>query len=160
MSSRCGSRAVTVVRGPFPFLPVRRVVSGSPYAHADVGGGSVKNDEVHSLARISLRWMVRECFKTDTGIRFHGESLKGIGLDPATLYPIVQPRPAALKPTKEHRSSRAKAVPDATEEEHEVRDAQTPIVDQLVKARYWWLLEIVPGIMTWYVCASQCPALV
>ncbi|KAI0714718.1 hypothetical protein C8Q76DRAFT_767966 [Earliella scabrosa] len=117
--------------------------------HCDVGGGSVKNDEVHSLARISLRWMVRECFKTDTGIRFHGESLKGIGLDPATLYPIVQPRPAALKPTKEHRSSRAKAVPDATEEEHEVRDAQTPIVDQLVKARYWWLLEIVPGIMTW-----------
>ncbi|KAG9085358.1 hypothetical protein FRC07_013392, partial [Ceratobasidium sp. 392] len=35
-------------------------------AHTDVGGGSVKNGERYSLARISLRWMVRQCFKCDT----------------------------------------------------------------------------------------------
>lgn len=36
-------------------------------AHTDVGGGSVKNGERYSLARISLRWMIRQCFKCDTG---------------------------------------------------------------------------------------------
>ena len=43
--------------------------------------------EHHSLARIPLRWMVRECFRTGTGIRFHSELLKDIGMDPATLWP-------------------------------------------------------------------------
>ncbi|RDX42985.1 hypothetical protein OH76DRAFT_1546730 [Lentinus brumalis] len=55
--------------------------------HCDVGGGSVVDEEKHSLARIPLRWMIRECFRTNTGIRFHSELLKGIGLDPDTLYP-------------------------------------------------------------------------
>lgn len=32
----------------------------------DVGGGSVPNDTPHSLARIPLRWMVRECFLAKT----------------------------------------------------------------------------------------------
>ncbi|KAI0756454.1 hypothetical protein C8Q80DRAFT_1128679 [Daedaleopsis nitida] len=56
--------------------------------HCDVGGGSVLDTEKHSLARIPLRWMIRECFRTNTGIRFHAELLKEIGLDPATLWPI------------------------------------------------------------------------
>ncbi|RPD64672.1 hypothetical protein L226DRAFT_528953 [Lentinus tigrinus ALCF2SS1-7] len=55
--------------------------------HCDVGGGSVLDSEKHSLARIPLRWMIRECFRTNTGIRFHSELLKDIGLDPDTLYP-------------------------------------------------------------------------
>ncbi|KAI0713137.1 hypothetical protein C8T65DRAFT_739009 [Cerioporus squamosus] len=55
--------------------------------HCDVGGGSVLDEEKHSLARIPLRWMIRECFRTNTGIRFHSELLKDIGLDPDTLYP-------------------------------------------------------------------------
>ena len=55
--------------------------------HCDVGGGSVLDTEKHSLARIPLRWMIRECFRTNTGIRFHSELLKDIGLDPDTLYP-------------------------------------------------------------------------
>ncbi|KAH9932123.1 uncharacterized protein BXZ73DRAFT_101498 [Epithele typhae] len=57
--------------------------------HADVGGGSVSDTERHSLARIPLRWMVRECFRTHTGIRFHAELLKDIGLDPAALWPTA-----------------------------------------------------------------------
>ncbi|KAJ3998242.1 hypothetical protein F5050DRAFT_1798545 [Lentinula boryana] len=58
----------------------------------NVGGGSVKNSTRHSLARISLRWMVRECFKANTGMMFNSQRLKSIGLDPSTLYPFVTPR--------------------------------------------------------------------
>ncbi|KAI0829012.1 hypothetical protein BC628DRAFT_1337562 [Trametes gibbosa] len=57
--------------------------------HCDVGGGSVPDETRHSLARIPLRWMIRECFRTRTGIRFHGELLKEVGLDPATLWPTA-----------------------------------------------------------------------
>ncbi|KIK67875.1 hypothetical protein GYMLUDRAFT_36672 [Collybiopsis luxurians FD-317 M1] len=64
--------------------------------HCDVGGGSVKNGTHHSLARVSLRWMIRECFKAETGIMFDTERLKFIGLDPSTLYPFVIPRAARL----------------------------------------------------------------
>ncbi|KAF8625955.1 hypothetical protein AX17_006680 [Amanita inopinata Kibby_2008] len=64
--------------------------------HCDVGGGSVKNGTRYSLARIPLRWMIRECFKTNTGIMFKTEALRQIGLDPTTLYPFVAPRPPPL----------------------------------------------------------------
>lgn len=62
----------------------------------DVGGGSVNNKTRNSLARISLRWMVRECFKTNTGMMFHSHRLRDIGLDPTTLFPFVTPRPSPL----------------------------------------------------------------
>ncbi|KEP46130.1 DUF2235 domain protein [Rhizoctonia solani 123E] len=65
-------------------------------AHTDVGGGSVKNGERYSLARISLRWMVRQCFKCDTGIMFHSNQLEDIGLSPETLWPKVLPRPPPI----------------------------------------------------------------
>ncbi|KAK0445919.1 hypothetical protein EV421DRAFT_1734551 [Armillaria borealis] len=62
----------------------------------DVGGGSVKDSTRYSLSRIPLRWMIRECFKAETGIMFDSERLREIGLDPATLYPFVTARPPAL----------------------------------------------------------------
>lgn len=40
--------------------------------------------------------MIRECFKANTGIRFHTSLLKQVGLDPESLYPIVKERPGAL----------------------------------------------------------------
>jgi hypothetical protein len=40
--------------------------------------------------------MVRECFKTRTGIMFDSERLRDIGIDPASLYPIIRPRPPPL----------------------------------------------------------------
>ncbi|GJJ13726.1 hypothetical protein Clacol_007982 [Clathrus columnatus] len=64
--------------------------------HCDVGGGSVENSSRHNLARIPLRWMIRQCFLTNSGIRFHSDLLRTIGLDPATIYPNVKERPAAL----------------------------------------------------------------
>ncbi|KAJ6483330.1 hypothetical protein C8R45DRAFT_904567 [Mycena sanguinolenta] len=128
--------------------------------HCDVGGGSVANDTQHSLARIPLRWMVRECFKTNTGIMFDPEGLRGIGLDPDALYPVVKPRPAALSAG----SGRILVIPRApwfptgpaanvtkngvdiflTEEELDLRDALSPIYDQLNRHWLWWLLELMP----------------
>ncbi|KAI5116598.1 hypothetical protein M0805_006776 [Coniferiporia weirii] len=66
--------------------------------HCDVGGGSVPNDTPNSLARIPLRWMIRECFLARTGIQFEADRLRDIGLDPTTLYPRVVKRP---EPTAE-----------------------------------------------------------
>ncbi|KAL1951077.1 hypothetical protein VTO73DRAFT_226 [Trametes versicolor] len=112
--------------------------------HCDVGGGSVQDSVEHTLARIPLRWMIRECFKTNTGIRFHGELLRRIGLDPAALHPHVADRPSPLVPSAEFLKGVAPPVPLTTEEEHEVRDALCPAYDQLDAAWYWWLLECIP----------------
>ncbi|KAF8182360.1 hypothetical protein BJ912DRAFT_928707, partial [Pholiota molesta] len=73
-----------------------RYVTFNDGCHCDVGGGSVSNKTRHSLARITLRWIVRECFKTKTGILFNSAALRDIGLDPCTLYPTVTPRPPPL----------------------------------------------------------------
>ncbi|KIP04937.1 hypothetical protein PHLGIDRAFT_75091 [Phlebiopsis gigantea 11061_1 CR5-6] len=112
--------------------------------HCDVGGGSVPNMTHHNLARIPLRWMVRQCFLADTGIRFHAARLRGIGLDPGALYPTVRERPEGLylRP--------GTTVPDGgagarlSEEEEDLADALCPIYDQLALRRGWWALEVVP----------------
>jgi hypothetical protein len=111
--------------------------------------------------------MVRECFLANTGIQFYRESFKGIGLDPATLYPFVTPRSEPLRPfsstVAELRASAHKAEgTEATltddeaqgspiaastfesEEEEELADAISPIYDQLKLSRGWWIVEILP----------------
>lgn len=40
----------------------------------------MKNDTPHALARIPLRWMIRECFECKTGIIFDAVMLQQIGL--------------------------------------------------------------------------------
>ncbi|KAL4253631.1 hypothetical protein ABKN59_003424 [Abortiporus biennis] len=50
-------------------------------AHADVGGGSHTNAELDSLSFIPLRWMIKECYDTNTGILFRPEILKSYGFD-------------------------------------------------------------------------------
>jgi hypothetical protein len=133
----------------------------------------VSNVTRHSLARISLRWMIRECFKTNTGIMFNAHALRDTGLDPTTLFPFVTPRPPPLPlgsltveklkvPSRLGRIiSRFKrnSISDAssstsspttykgdirTEEEEELYDALSPIYDQLCLKRSWWLLEVIP----------------
>ncbi|KAF5387220.1 hypothetical protein D9757_006835 [Collybiopsis confluens] len=69
--------------------------------HCDVGGGAVKNETRNSLARIPLRWMIRQCFKTGTGILFHRELLRKVGLHPDTLWPRVIDRPPLPTPSTE-----------------------------------------------------------
>ncbi|KAF9492297.1 hypothetical protein BDN71DRAFT_1483827 [Pleurotus eryngii] len=88
--------------------------------HRDIGGGSVNNDTQHSLARIPLRWMIREYFRTNTGIISDCEGLQALGLDPGVLYPEVLPQ------------------------DHDMHDLVSPIYDQRSLAPSWWLLEIWP----------------
>ncbi|KAI1177916.1 hypothetical protein F4777DRAFT_539740 [Nemania sp. FL0916] len=65
-------------------------------AHADIGGGAVRNENRHMLSRIPLRWMIRQCFECDTGIMFDTAQLAEQGLDVLSLYPDYRP---AVKPT-------------------------------------------------------------
>ncbi|KAJ7053865.1 hypothetical protein C8F01DRAFT_503659 [Mycena amicta] len=65
-------------------------------AHCDVGGGALPNGTRNHLARIPLRWMIRQCFLLDTGILFHADMLRLAGLEPRTLHPHVLPRPPLL----------------------------------------------------------------
>ena len=111
----------------------------------DVGGCAVAPDTPHSLGRISLRWMVRECFRANTGIQFKAEELRKIGLDPTSLYPVVKERPPPLQPHCCHSLTIAPCVPTASEEEHDVRDALSPMHDQLaVYMPLWRAMEIIP----------------
>ncbi|KAJ7712368.1 hypothetical protein B0H16DRAFT_1625180 [Mycena metata] len=140
--------------------------------HCDVGGGSVPNDTRNSLARIPLRWMIRECFKADTGILFDAIRLQELGLDPATLYPFVLPRPPPLPVEKKQtlpkpqgwlrRLLSGKKIKDeftmaaeledkplekprpGMEEEEELKDALSPVYDQLHLNPVWWILEFIP----------------
>ncbi|EEB88982.1 hypothetical protein MPER_12979 [Moniliophthora perniciosa FA553] len=66
---------------------------------SDIGGGSVDNEATTSLARISLRWMVRECYKAGTGILFHSERLRAIGLDHVLLDDLRQQAETARNST-------------------------------------------------------------
>ncbi|KAJ8584078.1 hypothetical protein M405DRAFT_798490 [Rhizopogon salebrosus TDB-379] len=138
--------------------------------HCDVGGGSVTNGTRYSLARIPLRWMIRECFRLEIGILFHRDMFKQIGMDPTSLYPHVLPRPL---PVYQSRVPSAPGSPDSTvkalmiprpkvvngdptvvvysdggdfvnEELEEVSDATSPVYDQLRDAYMWWALEIIP----------------
>lgn len=131
------------------------------FLFADVGGGSVPNDTRHNLARIPLRWMIRECFRTNTGIRFHSNLLKNIGLEPAALYPKVLDRPEAIytiPPTiplpdhaRESTAETTRTLVDGagtdvvlSEEEEDILDALSPVYDQLSLAPGWWVLELLP----------------
>ncbi|OJA19273.1 hypothetical protein AZE42_04491 [Rhizopogon vesiculosus] len=137
--------------------------------HCDIGGGSVKNGTRNSLARIPLRWMLRECFKLKVGILFHRDMFKDIGMDPATLYPLVERPPPIYQPprvasapgtpdstVKAHVLPRPKVVNDGSaviaysdggdfvnEEVEDLLDAMSPIYDQLTKLP-WWILEVIP----------------
>ncbi|KAF9225174.1 hypothetical protein BS17DRAFT_730406 [Gyrodon lividus] len=138
--------------------------------HTDVGGGSVVNGTRNSLARIPLRWMIRQCFKTGTGIMFHRSMFKQIGMDPATLYPHVVERPPAIyqsplspsEPSTPNSLTRLTIPPPQvikndptvvvysdggtflTEEDEDLADALCPTYDQLKLAPYWWILEVIP----------------
>ncbi|KAG2353991.1 hypothetical protein BDR07DRAFT_1342129 [Suillus spraguei] len=136
--------------------------------HSDVGGGSVANGTRNSLARIPLRWMIREIFKLDVGILFHRHMFTKIGMDPETLKPSVvkQPRPPPIYqspkasspdiPRKVHVPPPEVVLDDPTlivysdggkfvnEELEDLADATCPMYDQLHLAPAWWILEVLP----------------
>lgn len=139
--------------------------------HCDIGGGSVLNTTANDLARIPLRWMIRECFRTNSGIIFDKAALHTVGLDPARLEPdlVHLPRPPPLPTSSlrlQNRPSsndpppleelqlkgfmfsdgivRVPEPPEDMEEQEELKDALSPIYDQLVLAPMWNLLEWIP----------------
>lgn len=125
----------------------------------DVGGGAVRNEFRHKLARIPLRWMIRQCFLLKTGIFFHRDLLKVVGLDPDNLYPVVKPRPPPVTklsatPCLEYKmlsSGAGIALVDTSdfisEEEEDLADARSPINDMLKNSKTWWILELIPQNM-------------
>ncbi|KAL1699410.1 hypothetical protein EV121DRAFT_265145 [Schizophyllum commune] len=119
--------------------------------HCDIGGGSVRNEERHNLARIPLRWMIRQCFLLQTDILFHRDLLPKVGLDPESLWPVVRPKDEVkVKPmeTSSSSSSTASAKDEASflgEEEEDRRDALSPVYDQLSLKPHWWFLELIPA---------------
>ena len=124
----------------------------------DVGGGSVKNKTRYSLGRISLRWMVRECFKAKTGILFISVRLPDIGLDPSSMLDPAKhraPLPVGSEPYQEPPSwiqrwiprgekGKPKEIPMVSEEDEDLKDALSPIYDQLKLKRWWWFVELLP----------------
>ncbi|KAF8996537.1 hypothetical protein BDQ17DRAFT_1429684 [Cyathus striatus] len=129
--------------------------------HCDVGGGSVRNGTRPNLARIPLRWMIRECFKTKSGIIFETNGLRRLGLDPSCLYPDVLPRSPALPsggitqpiPPKEQSKAEIAAAAEAemqeTEEQLDLKDSMSPVYDQLSLHWFWWILELLPMWHRW-----------
>ncbi|KAJ6541648.1 hypothetical protein B0H19DRAFT_959195 [Mycena capillaripes] len=120
--------------------------------HCDVGGGALPNGARNSLARIPLRWMIRQCFLLETGILFHADMLRLVGMDPDTLYPRVLARPPPLlKSPQESQSTGAMKTAGSvaecdfkSEEEEDLVDALSPINDELKRRKIWWILEILP----------------
>ncbi|EDR13082.1 uncharacterized protein LACBIDRAFT_308533 [Laccaria bicolor S238N-H82] len=124
--------------------------------HCDVGGGSVANGAKPVLARIPLWWMIRKTFKRKTGIMFHTDRLKLIGLSPFSLYPLVyhthqpylslrhSPSSPSPKPLEEPIYDAAKSFPTESEEELDLHNALAPIYDQLSLSWWWWILEVIP----------------
>ncbi|KAH9055195.1 hypothetical protein EDB87DRAFT_1688475 [Lactarius vividus] len=167
--------------------------------HADVGGGSVPNGTKNYLARISLRWMILECFRTGTGIRFREDALRRTGMDQDmltslssgqftverarpqrlatddTVFPTPSPQSSAFPAEKESdwlrqdftkdtdiergtvdlkenvselptMSKEMAATKDssASMTEQELKDALSPIYDQLKICKIWWLPEVIP----------------
>jgi len=139
--------------------------------HCDVGGGAVPNDERHALARISLRWMIRECFLVDTGIVFDAHKLEHqIGLNmngsaPALVAPEVPP-PDTLRLVKVDAkgwgpwlwdtlatpyrwwAGKPAAGPRTSEGEtqEELNDTASPINDQ-VNVPHWTIMQYLPVIV-------------
>jgi hypothetical protein len=99
--------------------------------------------------------MIRQCFHTNTGIQFHRGSFEAVGLDVNTLYPIVSRRPPAFDGAKPTGTSHAAEPTDSTlvpasqstfksEEDEELKDALSPIYDELKLNKAWWILEVLP----------------
>jgi len=129
--------------------------------HCDVGGGSVPNNTRNSLARIPLRWMVREIFTLKIGILFHQEMFRDIGMDHTKLYPDVQKRPDIIyhqSPLPSTHSSPISMVQDppkltdpadiysdfVSEEHEDIADAISRKNDELRGNLSWWILEVLP----------------
>ena len=86
---------------------------------------------------------------------FNGQLLAQIGLDPATLHPHAPRRPDAIAFAKADHSRIASDDSSGkvtvvnkevilTEEEEDLADILSPVNDELLASKSWWLLEVLP----------------
>jgi hypothetical protein len=93
---------------------------------------------------------------------FHKDTFFKIGLDPGTIFPDVLQKPTMiLQNPKIHAipvpepvvvtvddDRKAVVYSDApsfvNEAEEDLADALSPMYDELERAKYWWLLEMIP----------------
>ncbi|KAI0782398.1 hypothetical protein BC629DRAFT_1289259 [Irpex lacteus] len=105
--------------------------------HSDVGG-SVTAEQIRpfppSLAHISLRWMIQQCFDTDTGIIFDLKRLKEIGLEFPEFEGQIIEASRPIVASKEKKPMPSKELEDL--------DATRSIHDQLSENWFWWILEV------------------
>lgn len=138
--------------------------------HADVGGGAELNEVRHKLARIPLRWMIRQCFDCNTGIIFNTAALAETGIDIHNVWPIYKPpvkpfvgpppgmvdryyektlpvvdgRLTALELSKQEQIDKLESEDLLPEHVEDYFDARANINDQLKLAKFWWVLEFWP----------------
>lgn len=100
--------------------------------------------------------MIRECFRTNTGIQFISRKLPTIGLDPSGLDTFETlrsaqriPRGPALRSVLEEllhtNTPRTRTFRPLPEDEEELRDALSPIHDRLEEQRLWKIPEVMTG---------------
>ena len=122
-----------------------------------------------SLARIPLRWMIRECFIKQTGIIFDEHMINQVGLDINSIDKAPKPLPSSgLRLSVPTDSSLTSVITSpvrwawnkvpriltpppppgwvfAGEAQEELNDALSPIHDELEKHANWRPVE-------WYYC--------
>ena len=103
----------------------------------------MNNGTRNSLARIPLRWMIRECFKARTGIIFDAYMLKNeVGLD----INSIDEAPKPLSHTNSRLSELDISPPTVPrrvfedEAQEELSDTLSPIHDQM-EIPYWKAME-------------------
>lgn len=127
--------------------------SFSTGCHADVGGGSHGSDAENSLSNITLRWMIKECYLSKTGIDFDPDLLLELGLDLTTLENNpqdakthnYQPLPQAPAAATAQDTTAMEVVFQFAKDKV---DAFADKYDQLSIAPFWWILEIIPMLST------------
>ena len=105
--------------------------------------------QCHSLARIPLQWMIRECFKAEAGIIFDAHMLEhrvGLNVDSINEAPeVLLPTDIDSAELNLHSSLKVVSPPEGVtflgEAQEELHDAQSPIYDQLEKHMYWKVME-------------------
>ncbi|KAG6865046.1 hypothetical protein C0991_005492 [Blastosporella zonata] len=88
-------------------------------SHGDVGGGNVPDAMMHSLANISLRWMVRHVQQANCGIIFDERALERAEIPAMPILPTTNTNTATLGD------------------------------QLVVGNKLWWLLEIIPLTYSW-----------
>ncbi|KAF8723155.1 hypothetical protein AX14_009515 [Amanita brunnescens Koide BX004] len=145
-------------------------------SHSDVGGGSHTTKRNHSLSFIPLRWMIKECILTKTGIQFDMEYLRdSLDFDFHELVTEMEEKDMKIEDLgqayqgienyaqesfeqAQERQERAKAKAETQSDSpqthvhgfrHYIHDVIDTIFDQLLLVWFWWILEFLPMLSTY-----------